>query len=81
MRADVFDVGASDPGKGFGPSMPCVSQSMKEDHRGGGLPGGRHDGGQRSRHVIAAHTPAPAAARRKRKAERAPGRAQGRASG
>lgn len=22
MRADVFDVGASDPGKGFGPSMP-----------------------------------------------------------
>lgn len=62
---------------------PAGSPARARDrtHRGGGLPGGRHDGGQRSRHVIAAHTPAPAAARRKRKAERAPGRAQERASG
>lgn len=56
------------------------ARARARTHRGGGLTGGRHDGGQRSRHVIAAHTPAPAAARRKRKAERAPGRAQGRAS-
>lgn len=63
------------------PLPPARGRPGARTHRGGGLPGGGHDGGQRSRHVIAAHTPAPAAARRKRKAERAPGRAQGRASG
>lgn len=58
MWTDVFDVGTSDTCKGLCPSMPCISQSVKENNRGGGLPGGGHDGGQRGGHVVAAHPPA-----------------------
>lgn len=36
-----------------GPRAPAAAT-----HRSGGLPGGGHDGGQRGRHVVAAHPPA-----------------------
>lgn len=51
MWTDVFDVGTSDSCKGFCPSMPSISQSVKENNRGGGLVGGGHDGRQRGGHV------------------------------
>ena len=57
-----------------GPRRDPSRGPQRRTHHGGGLPDGGHDGGQRGRHVIAAHTPAPPTARRKRKAERAPGR-------
>lgn len=51
----------ADPARGKvadgGPSGPLGAPAAAT-HRCGGLPGGGHDGGKRSRHVIAAHTPA-----------------------
>lgn len=46
MRADIFDVDTSDPSEGFWPSVPCVSQATKEDHRSSGLLGSGRNGRQ-----------------------------------
>ena len=77
MQTVVFDVGTSNPGEGSCPSVPCVSQSTKEDHHSSGLLGSGHNGRQQGRYVIALYTPVPLITYLKQKAEWASSQAKG----